>query len=231
MANVSNVVNIPSPTPIRVSGNAAVDWKRFKGQWHNYVIAAKLDREDKACQAAIFLACIGTEAYDVYTTLEFDAADDRRDPDKLIEVFDRHFIGELNEVYERYIFNKRQQEAGESFDTFLGDLRRLVKSCKYGVVEDSTIRDRIVLGIRDDTTRRKLLQTKPLDLTKAIDICRAAEATSRQLKEITSPEDVHAASEQSPALPGLQVKKCYKLCCPLISLQPSFANYSGCPIH
>jgi len=51
MASVSNVVNIPSPTPIRVSGNAAVDWKRFKGQWSNYVTAAKLTGEDKARQA------------------------------------------------------------------------------------------------------------------------------------------------------------------------------------
>ena len=81
--------------------------------------AAKLTGKDKARQAAIFLACIGTKAYDVYTTLEFDQADDRRDPDKLIEVFDRHFIGELNEVYERYIFNHGQQDAGEPFDTFL----------------------------------------------------------------------------------------------------------------
>jgi len=98
-------------------------------------------------------------------------------------------------VYEQYMFNKRQQEPGESFDTFLGDLRRLVRTCQYGAVEDSAIRDRIVLGIRDDATRKKLLRTRQLDLVKAVDICRADEATSRQLKAMTSSEEVHAASE------------------------------------
>jgi len=48
------------------------------------------------------------------------------------------------------VFNRRQQEPGESCDTFVDDLRRLVRTC----VES----DRIILGIRDDATRKKLLQ-------------------------------------------------------------------------
>jgi len=36
-------------------------------------------------------------------------------------------------------------------------------------MEDSAVRDRIVMGIRDDATRRKLLLTRKLDLKGAID--------------------------------------------------------------
>jgi len=206
---MSQASNIPLPAPIRASGNLAVEWKRFKGQWNNYVVAAKLHREEKACQAAILLACIGADAYEIYTMLEFAAEADKADPEKLIEAFDRHCIGELNEVYERYIFNKRQQEQNENFDTFLGDLQRLVKTCQYGDVEDSIIRDRIVLGIRDDATRKKLLRTRQLNLVKAIDICRADEATSRQLKAMTSSEEVHAASEQRRSTSSHRSAKAY----------------------
>jgi len=56
------------------------------------------------------------------------------------------------------LFNRRQQEASETFDAFLqGDLRRLVKTCGYSTAEEFIIRDRIVLGIRDDATRKKLV--------------------------------------------------------------------------
>ena len=56
---------IPLPAPLRTASNLAVEWKRFKGQWLNYVKAAKVDREEKDCQAAIFLACIGADAYEI----------------------------------------------------------------------------------------------------------------------------------------------------------------------
>ena len=138
----------------------AVEWKHFKGQWANYVKGAKLDKEERDCQAAIFLACIGTDAYDVYANMEFAEEDDKADPEKLIEAFERHCIGEINEVYERYVFNRRQQEPGESFDIFVSDLRSLARTCEYDVVEESAMRDHIVLGIRDDATRKKLLQSR-----------------------------------------------------------------------
>ena len=191
--------HIPLPAPLRITSTLAVERKRFKGQWITYVKAAKVDKEEKECQAAIFLACIGTDAYDIYTTMEFAHEENRDDPEKLIEAFERHCIGEINEVYERYVFHRRQQEPGESFDAFVGDLRRLAKTCEYGAVEESAIRDRIVLGIRDDATRKKLLQTRKLDLMKAIDICRSSEATTRQMKAITTPEEVHAVHQQSRA--------------------------------
>jgi len=189
--------HIPLPAPLRITATLAVEWKRFKGQWSNYVKAAKVDKEERDCQAAIFLACIGADAYDIFSNMEFPQEEDKADPEKLIEAFERHCIGEINEVYERYVFNRRQQEPGETFDTFVGDLRRLARSCQYGVVEESAIRDRVVLGIRDDATRKKLLQFRKLDLMKAIDICRSAEATTKQLEEITTPEDVNAMSGSS----------------------------------
>ena len=80
-------------------------------------------------------------------------------------------MGVVNVTYERYMFNKRVQENGERFDVFLGDIRRMARSCQFAGVEESMIRDRIVVGIRDDSTRHKLLQIRDLTLQKTIDIC------------------------------------------------------------
>ena len=185
--------NIPLPAPLKTTAsNLAAEWKRFKGQWTNYTKAAKVDRESADCEAAILLACLGADAYTIYESIEFADDADRANPTRLLQVLEAHFIGETNEVYERYVFSSRNQQAGETFDTFLADLRRLVKSCDYGGTEDSMVRDRIVLGVRDDATRRKLLGTRKLDLPKAIDICRALEATARQFKAMTAPDEVQA---------------------------------------
>ena len=86
------------------------------------------------------------------------------------------------------------QEANESFDAFMTETRRLVKSCDYGVLEQSILKDRIVIGIRDDATRRKLLQIRKLDLTTAIDVCRASETAARHLQEMKGGEEVSKVS-------------------------------------
>ena len=72
-------------------------------------------------------------------------------------------------------------------------MRALAKSCNYGQLSDDFIRDRIVVGVRENGLRKKLLQTRELTLSNCIDICRASESTNQQLKSMTmSQDDVHA---------------------------------------
>ena len=129
--------------------------------------------------------------------MEFASDDDREDLEKVGEAFQRHCIGEVNVTYERYTFNRRVQDVGETFDTFVADLRRLAKSCEFGALEESIIRDRIVIGIRDDPTRRKLLQTRKLDLNTAIDIGKASEVVTKQLKVMSTPDEKSAWIQNS----------------------------------
>ena len=98
----------------------------------------------------------------------------------------------MNVTYERYVFNRRAQESGERFETFLGEVRRLARSCEFGTVVESMIRDRIVVGIRDETTPHKLLQVRDLSLAKAIDVCKASEAAGRQLKAMSGADLVQS---------------------------------------
>jgi len=95
-------------------------------------------------------------------------------------------------TYERYRFNKRAQDVKERFDVYLGELRRLVRSCRFEGVEESMLRDRIVVGIciRDDATHRKLRQSRDMTLQQAINICKASEDAGRQLEAMSTPEEV-----------------------------------------
>ena len=181
------------PDLLRVNGsNLAEDWSRFKEQFANYELALDLTVASQEKRAAVSLTCIGNDAYDVYRALQFDSADARKQIDTVIAAFDKFCVGAVNEAYERYVFNRCVQENGERFDVFVGEIRRLARSFNLSAVGDSLIRDRIVFGIREDSTRHKLLQVRDLTLVKAIDICKASEAASEQLKAMSGADQVQS---------------------------------------
>ena len=189
-------INIPLPSKLELSGNLATNWKKFHRAWNNYEIAARLkDPEhpdvNKSLRTATLLTCIGSDALDVYDGLVFESEEQKKDIDVVLQQLQHYCIGETNEIYERYKFNKRDQELNESVDAYVTALRTLAKMCNFGILEDSLIRDRIVIGVKDNQARKKLLQVSKLTLKDCIDICRSYETTSHQLKEINQ-EEVHA---------------------------------------
>ena len=166
------------PDPLRVVGSDIADnWRRFRNQWQNYVglIAADLSEAISEKRTAVFLTYIGTDAYDVYRAMHFESEEDRKNIDNIIAGFEAFCVEAVNVTYERYKFNKRTQDVGERFDVYLSELRRLVKSCNFAAMEESMLRDLIVVSIRDDVTRRKLLLT----LNQAIDTCKASETAGQ----------------------------------------------------
>ena len=111
---------------------------------------------------------------------------------KVMELMERRCVGKTNVIYERYCFNNRKQESGESFDMYLTALRTLAKTCNFGSLKDELIRDRIVCGICDTGTRKKLLQELKLTLQKCINVCQSAETTATQIKVMNGNEEVHS---------------------------------------
>ena len=60
------------------------------------------------------------------------------------------------------------QESDETVDSFITALYRLVETCNYGELTDEMIRDRIVVGIRDNVVAERLQLDPELTLEKAI---------------------------------------------------------------
>ena len=173
------------PQPLKTDGNLATNWKRFKRTWDNYSIVARLERFDEKFKTAMFLSVIGEDAMEIFDGMDFTLETDRQLLSKVVEKFEEFCIGETNETYERFIFNRRNQEENESIDQYVTVLRKLAQTCNFcSCLQDSLIRDRLVLGIRDESIRKKLLQEKKLNLSRAVDIGRSGETTSMRLKEL-----------------------------------------------
>ena len=158
--------NIPVPGKLDLRGNLAVNWKKFRRIWENYEIATHLNKQDSSLRVATLLSCIGSDVLDIFDGLSFDTEADRQDINKVLEKLEAYCIGETNETYERYVFNKRDQQQDESFDSYLSALRSLIKTCNFGTLQDDLLRDRVVLGIRENSTRKKVLAESKLTLEK-----------------------------------------------------------------
>ena len=176
--------SIQPPAPLSFSGDLAANWKHFHQVWTNYTIITGQEKQTEEYKVALFLHCIGSEALKTFNGFSFDDESDRKKLDKVIEKFEEYTIGRINETFERYRFNSRNQEPSEGIDAYVSALRNLAKTCNFGSLHDSLVRDRIVFGVQSKHTRQKLLQERKLTLEKCIDICRSNEATSSQMKEI-----------------------------------------------
>ena len=139
--------NIPVQGKLDLRGNLAVNWKKFRRIWENYEIATHLNKQESSLRVATLLSCIGSDVLDIFDGLSFDTEADRQDINKVLEKLEAYCIGETNETYERYVFNKRDQQQGESFDSYLSALRSLIKTCNFGTLQDNLLRDCVVLGI------------------------------------------------------------------------------------
>ena len=89
-------------------------------------------------------------------------------------------------------FWSRDQADGETIDQWVTELKTRAASCEFGDQRDLLIRDKIVFGIRDERVKERLLRESGLTLTKALDLCRAAEATKEQ---------VQAMNKEAPQIP------------------------------
>ena len=151
-ANVhARMPQIKPPKPLDLSNTTAKSWKLWKQMWQNYSVVARLDTQDDQYQKARLLCAIGEEALEVYNAFEFEAGQDSDKVSVTIAKFGDYFTGDTNETYERFKFNQRSQADGETFDNYLTELKHMRKTCNFcQCLSDSLLRDRIVLGIRDD---------------------------------------------------------------------------------
>jgi hypothetical protein len=182
---------IERPANLSMKGNVAASWKKFKQHFELYLLATGLSDKADARKIALLLTVAGTEAIEVYNTFEYNGEnDDSTKYSCILEKFEAYCSPKKNETYERYCFNTRIQQEGEAFDCFLKDLYLKAQTCNYGLLKDSLIRDRIVVGIRSMQVKEELLkagQSKDgLSLEQACIICKAHESTAQHMKALDS---------------------------------------------
>ena len=84
---------------------------------------------------------------------------------------------------------------GKSIDSYVAALHTLSKMGNYGLLLNSLIRDRIVIGISDNGTRKLLIQVQEVTLTRCIGNCRSNKATTFKIQAMSNQEDLKFFSD------------------------------------
>ena len=173
--------NFPIPSPMVCTGDKVANWEFFRQQYEDYEIAIGLDKRSQKIRLATLRSVMGRECMQIFMNLKL-TDDERKDVNTCMEALQAHFKPKWNVVYERYIFNLCSQNSDESIDEFLTRIRKLSSTREFSTLTYELICDKLVLGIRDETTKLRLLQEENLTLNKALNICRASEVANVQTK-------------------------------------------------
>lgn len=174
--------SVKPPDAVHWTGNIDHEWRMFKQRFALYLQAVGLDGASDARKIALLLTVAGPQSIEVFNTLVFEQVDDKGKYDVVMEKFDSHWMLRKNETFERYVFRSRLQQQGETFDSFLMDLKLKARTCNFGELQDSMIRDQIVFGINDKKVRERLLRETELTLNEAVRICHASEIALQHAK-------------------------------------------------
>ena len=104
-------------------------------------------------------------------------------------------------IVERHCFNIMIQDVDENITSFTKRLREQAVKCKFTATVDTQsvdltdefVRDRIVVGLRDNTARSRLLREKDLTLVSALELVTNIEIADEHVKRLT--KEVHTVDK------------------------------------
>lgn len=176
-----------TPGPLVLDANAADNWRKFFMQFEIYLVAKGKDEKPDKLKVNMLLNCAGPEAIEEYSHFVYNEGEEKENYADVCKKFKELCEGARNVIYERLVFNQRNQKEGERIDNYVSELKRLSLTCDFGDLRDSLIRDRIVGGVLSDELRGELLKKPDLTLQKAHDYCRTFEAAELQKYKFSTP--------------------------------------------
>ncbi|XP_026287254.2 uncharacterized protein K02A2.6-like [Frankliniella occidentalis] len=171
------------PPTLSFTGNVAKNYRDWKKIFDNYMRATKQINDKDEDKIATLLNVAGNEAIlKQEKILKGLSEEDQKDYGKVVGALKKYCdsLYEYNETYERFIFSRRDQQEGESFDSFYQAIQELVVSCNYPD-QSKQLRDRIVQGTRDKSLQESLLRIKNLTEDVAAQQARSAETSRNQV--------------------------------------------------
>ncbi|GBL73729.1 Uncharacterized protein K02A2.6 [Araneus ventricosus] len=173
------------PAPLKFSiGNVKEKWRKWRQELENYLLATEKDECADKIKIAILLNLLGSEGLEIFNTFKFEPPESQKNYSEVLKKFEEYCSPRQNVVYERYKFFSCVQQEGQAIECYVTQLRTLASTCEFEEQENGLIRDRIVLGIRDNGLKERLLRESGLGLEKAIEIVRAAETSREQLRSM-----------------------------------------------
>ena len=173
----------------------SMPWENWLRLYRFFLTGSGLNTASDEMRLAVLYGSLGSEAARIASNL----TDDNTSYDETLKRLGERFGESQSVIFARTRFHRRGQQAGEDVLAYVTELRRLASHCKFGLVENENVRDRLVAGCQDDKIRERLF-LEPEDLTLE-NATLLAQNVERATSESTRLDPKHvSASQHGPSL-------------------------------
>ena len=132
----------------------------------------------------VFLTVVGKPTYALLRDLVQPSSPIDKTLQDITDVLKKHYQPTPSVIAERFQFHKRNQKEGESVAEYVAELKRLSTHCQFKDYLDDALRDRLVCGLRKESTQKRLLLEDKLTFTKAVETAQNIESVDKQTLEM-----------------------------------------------
>lgn len=161
--------------------NSVESWESYEERLQAFFLANDIDADH---QVPSLISLIGPKTYTLLKNLISPAKATDKTINDLLKALRDHLSPKPSVIAEGFRFHKREQRPGESVLSFIAELRNLATHCQFEASLSDTLRDRLVVGLRNETIQKRLLSETDLDLEKAINLSFAMETAARDAAEV-----------------------------------------------
>jgi hypothetical protein len=186
----------------KLHGDASLaQFRSWRNRWNDFCHLNQLNAYPVNEQMAAFRMALDPAMQQVVEVALGILPTSPLSPSDVIDRITDHVRSKRNIALDRVAFDECRQHTSESFDDFYIRLRTLANAADMcAACLDSLMATRIMAGIRDTETRRKLLALSPFPTgQQAINICRSdksAKASEKSLNHPPSVAQLHSKSQR-----------------------------------
>ena len=96
---------------------------------------------------ATLLSFVGAVTYKLIRNLTTPNGPTSSTYKDITELVQEHYNPKPSTIVERFKFNSRNQQSGESISNYVANLRQMTEFCDFGISPEDMLRDRLVCGI------------------------------------------------------------------------------------
>ena len=188
-------VRFPDPLPDKKPMDKT--WKMWREEFNIFLRAAGYHKNASDEKAFTLMNAMGKVGLEAMQNIEFESDEDKNDFDILLSKLDEYFDPPKRETEERFKFYTRSKKNNEAIEDYIADLKEKAKTCNFGDLSESLVRDMVILDIKDKTLRQMMFQEKKLDLNKIIFMYKQYELSTEKMKEVTKKVSAENAESKS----------------------------------
>ena len=163
---------------------------------------------------AMFVTFVGPSTFEILEKLLVPKTitSDGVNYTNVVKLLKEHYKATTFKIFERFQFWKREQQSEESIADYVIGLKEKVKNCDFGDFYKEAMRDKFIIGLKNEQIQTKLIQQEEITFEEAIKIANSMESSKQKASSLHESTSVNKIMEsyKAGARKSSDFKACYR---------------------